>query len=250
MIVYTLYVGLVFVFFMLLYSPIMLLPLLFKKEGNRVSFWGYHLWAQSFRLFSGVWYDVKGLEHISKDESYIIIPNHTSFLDICMLPLISKGAFKPLAKQEIGKIPVFGVLARVIIIMVDRSSANSRKQSVFKMNRALSTGTSIMIFPEGTVNKTGKLLNPFYDGAFRIALETGARLVPVAVAGAGRLMAPKKLLVRPGTIRVHILPPVSVKELGVADVPALKAQVFTSMENELQGMYSTYFGEHAPTTKA
>ena len=241
LLIYTLYSGLVFAFFMFLYSPLMLLPILFKKEGNRASFWGYHLWAQSFRVFTGIWYDVKGLENINKHESYIIIPNHTSFLDICLLPLITKGAFKILAKKEVGNIPLFGWLARVVTVMVDRSNGNSRKKSILKMRRALQGGTSIMIFPEGTVNKTGKLLNPFYDGAFRIALETGAPLVPVTIAGANRLMPAKTVLMRPGTVRVYIMPPVPVKDLTITDVPALKANVHTAMENKLQELYSTYF---------
>ncbi len=243
--IYTLYAGLVFAFFMFLYSPLMLLPLLFKKEGNRFSFWGFHLWAQSFRLFTGIWYDVKGLENINSRESYIIIPNHTSFLDICLLPLITKGAFKPLSKKEVGRIPVFGWLARVITVMVDRSNASSRRNSVVKMRRALAGGTSIMIFPEGTVNKTTNLLNPFYDGAFRIALETGAPLVPVAIAGANRLMGAKSLLMRPGTIRVQVMPPVRVDGLSTSDVPVLKAQVHSAMESKLQELHDTYFRPQA-----
>lgn len=250
LIVYTVYVGLVFVFFMLLYSPLMLLPLLVNKEGNRANFWGFHLWAQSFRLFTGIWYDVQGLENIKSSESYIIIPNHTSFLDICLLPLITKGAFKILAKKEVGDIPGFGLLARIATVMVDRTSANSRKKSVVKMTRTLQAGTSIMIFPEGTVNKSNNLLNPFYDGAFRIALETGASLVPVAVAGTGMLMPPKKLIMRPGTVRVQIMPPVPVKGLSIADVPELKARVFSDMESKLQELYRQHFGLHRPTTKA
>lgn len=241
LLIYTLYAGLVFVFFMILYSPLMLLPLLVKKEGNWLSFLGFHLWAQSFRLFTGIWYDVKGLENLSRHASYIIIPNHTSYLDICLLPLITKGAFKILAKKEIGQIPVFGLLAKVVTVMVDRRNAASRRSSVKKMTRALKAGTSLMVFPEGTVNKSGNLLNPFYDGAFRIALETGAPLVPVAIAGAGRCMPPKKLLMRPGTIRIQIMPPVPVADLTTADVPALKGQIYTDMENQLQELYQTHY---------
>ena len=247
LIIYTLYVGLVFVFFMFLYSPIMLLPLLINKEGNRVNFWGFHLWAQSFRLFTGIWYDIKGLENIKSGESYIIIPNHTTYLDICLLPLITKGAFRILAKKEIGQIPVFGLLAQVATVLVDRTSPASRKQSIRRMTRILKAGTSIMIFPEGTVNKSANLLNPFYDGAFRIALETGTPLVPVAVAGGGRLMPPRKLIVRPGTIRVQIMPPVPVQALSLAEIPALKARVHAEMENKLQEMHQIYYGAAVPT---
>lgn len=246
-IVYTLYVGLVFVFFMFLYSPLMLLPLLINKEGNRANFWGFHLWAQSFRLFTGIWYEVQGLENLKSHESYIIIPNHTSYLDICLLPLITKGAFRILAKKEIGDIPVFGLLARVATVMVDRTSATSRKKSVLKMMRILQAGTSIMIFPEGTVNKTGNLLNPFYDGAFRIAVETGAALVPVSVAGTGLLMPPKKLMVRPGTVYIQILPPVPVEGLDLADIPDLKSRIHASMENKLQELYQERYATKIPT---
>lgn len=247
LLLYTLYVALVFFFFMFLYSPLMLLPLLVKRDGNWLSFFGFHLWAQSFRLLTGIWYEVKGLENISSRESYIIIPNHTSYLDICLLPLITKGAFKILAKKEVGNIPVFGLVARAVTVMVDRSSASSRRQSVLKLTKTFKAGTSLMIFPEGTVNKSGNLLNPFYDGAFRIAVETGAPLVPVAVAGAGRLMPAKSMIMRPGTIRVYVMPPVPVQDIGMADIPVLKQQVFQQMEDKLAILYEQHYNVPAPS---
>lgn len=247
LLVYTLYVAFVFVFFMFLYSPIMLLPLLVNKEGNKANFWGFHLWAQTFRLLTGIWYNVQGLENLKGNESYIIVPNHTSYLDIPLLPLITKGAFRALAKKEIGAIPVLGGLAKVATVMVDRSNPSSRKQSVLRMTRVLQAGTSIMIFPEGTVNKTNNLLNPFYDGAFRIAVETGASLVPVAIAGTGRLMPPKKLLIRPGIVHIQIMPPVPVHSLSIADIPQLKNSIHASMEAKLQELYQSHYGAPIPS---
>ena len=230
---YTAYAGLVFIIFMFLYTPLIIIPLLFKLHGNRLSYLGLRLWAWSFCFFSGIRYKIRGRQHLKANQSYIFTPNHTSYLDIPALPLIAHHSFKPLAKQEIGRIPAFGFLARAVTVMVDRSNAANRKKSVARLTHALQAGTNLFVFPEGTINKTTAPLARFYDGAFRIALETGTPIVPVVIHGASSLMPPGQLSIKPGKILIEILPPMPSQGRSLYSLEALKETVFQKMEKEI-----------------
>lgn len=230
---YTIFASLVFTVFMFLSMPLILIPLLFKINGNQLSYYGLQMWAQGFRLFSGIRYKIRGQEYLKADQSYIFTPNHTSYLDIPALPLIAHHSFKPLSKKEVCNIPVFGLVAKAITVMVDRSNAEHRRQSVVKLTRALEAGTSLLVFPEGTINKTDKPLTNFYDGAFRIAIETQTPLVPVLIKGATACMPPRSWLMRPGLITIEILPPVKTIGLQLSELAELKAAVFSEMEKRL-----------------
>ena len=233
LLIYTIYVGLVFFFFMFLYLPLIALPLLFKLDGNQLSYYGLHLWAQTFRLFSGIRYEIKGKENLQAKQSYIFTPNHTSYLDIPALPLTAHHSYKALAKKEIAGIPFFGLLAKAVTVMVDRSSVTNRRKSLIKLIKALKAGTNLVVFAEGTINKTDAPLAPFQDGAFRIAVETGTPVVPVVIMGASKLMPARSKLIRPGKIRVEILPPIPTEGLALNKVKPLKEEVFRKMEDKI-----------------
>lgn len=231
---YTIYVGLVFFFFMFLYLPLIVLPLLFKSEGNKLSFYGLRLWAKTFRLLSGIRYEIRGRELLEASQSYIFTPNHTSYLDIPALPLTAHHAYKALAKKEIARIPFFGLLARAVTVMVDRSSVQNRRKSLTKLTKALKAGTNLVVFAEGTINKTGAPLAPFQDGAFRIAVETGTPVVPVVILGAAGLMPARSKLIRPGKIVVEVLPPHPTAGLALNKVKPLKEKIFQQMEEKIR----------------
>lgn len=101
---YTGYAALVFIIFMFLSTPLILIPLLFQLHGNRLSYQGLRFWAHAFRWLSGIRYEIRGQQHLDKKQSYIFTLNHTSYLDAPALPLLAHHAFKPLAKQELGRV--------------------------------------------------------------------------------------------------------------------------------------------------
>lgn len=90
-------------------------------------------------------------------------------------------------------------------------------------------GISILIFPEGTMNRTNNVLQPFYDGAFRIAIETQSPILPMVVINAGKLMPPNQMLVKPGRIEVHAEEPISSDGLTLKDLPILKNKTYEKM---------------------
>lgn len=174
-------------------------------------------------------YDFKGRDRIQRKTSYIYVSNHTSFLDIPGIRLIIPGEFRPIAKKELLKIPVFGFIVRAATVVVDRSNAQSRKQSMEKLREILKGGISILVFAEGTQNRTKEILQPFKDGAFRIAIDSQLPIIPLVVVGAGPLMPPGTLTIKPGKIKVIAGDPISVEGFTTDDVQALKQKTFDRM---------------------
>lgn len=175
-------------------------------------------------------YDFYGRENFRKGQSYIYVSNHTSFLDIPGLWMIIPGEKKPLAKKELLKIPVFGWIARSAAVIVDRSSGESRKKSMDKLKRILAEGTSILLFAEGTQNRSKEPLQPFKDGAFRIAIDTQQPILPMVVVGAGPLMPPGTVRMKPGKIKVIVAPEIQTAGLTFEDQSVLKQKTFEVMK--------------------
>ena len=107
-----------------------------------------------------------------KNKSYIYIGNHGSYLDAPAVILSTPTIFKPLGKIEMAKFPVFGWIYKKMVIMVDRKDKESRAASVAALKAELNAGMSILLFPEGTMNTSELMLKDFYDGAFKISIET------------------------------------------------------------------------------
>jgi 1-acyl-sn-glycerol-3-phosphate acyltransferase len=174
-------------------------------------------------------YEFHGREKLQKGKSYVYVSNHTSFLDLPGLRLLIPGEFRPIAKKELLKLPVFGLIVRGATVVVDRSNSQSRKKSIEKIREILSHGISTLIFAEGTQNRTKEILQPFKDGAFRIAVDTQLPIVPMTVIGAGKLMPPGTASLRPGKIKIIVGKEIDVTGLTTDDVPTLKKRAFTEM---------------------
>lgn len=226
---YTVWVLIVFTVFMLALLPGIMVPFLL---GRRFSFIGYFflwLWSWIFSMLTFIRYDLRGRENIHRKTSYIYVSNHTSFLDIPGVRLLIPGEFRPIAKRELLKIPVFGFIVKAATVVVDRSNAQSRKQSMEELRKILQGGISILVFAEGTQNRTKEIFQPFKDGAFRIAVDSQLPIVPIVVVGAGPLMPPGTLTIKPGIIKVIAGEPIPVAGLTTDDVQTLKQQVFDRM---------------------
>jgi 1-acyl-sn-glycerol-3-phosphate acyltransferase len=150
-------------------------------------------------------------------------------MDIPALVVTIKGQFRALAKRELLKLPIFGWIAQIMCVVVDRSSNDSRRKSMDNLKRILGMGISVLIFPEGTQNRTGEMLQPFYDGAFRIAVETEQPIIPIVVLGAGDIMPPGKVFIKPGKIVVVVGEEIPTAGYTPASVKELREKVFGVM---------------------
>lgn len=194
----------------------------------------HHVFTPVFLALAGIRLQVEGRDKLDPAQSYVIVSNHRSSLDFILNAYAFPGIFRFLAKRELQQIPVFGWIVKKMCLTVDRRSAMSRARSVVDIKKQLAAGWSIFIYPEGSRNRTEKSLGPFYDGAFRIAIQTKA---PVAVqtvlnvrdvtaaAGSADLW--------PGTVRIAWDEPMPTAGLTAADIPALKEEVQRRMLRHL-----------------
>jgi len=227
---YAFWVLLVFTVFMLILLPGIILPFVLGKNFTWIGYKFLKIWSWIFSMLTFIRYEFQGRENFRQGQSYIYVSNHTSFLDIPGLCILIPGEFRPLAKKELLKIPVFGWIARSAAVIVDRSSGESRKKSMDKLRRILLGGLSILIFAEGTQNRTKHILQPLKDGAFRIAVDTQEPILPIVVVGAGPLMPPGTLNLSPGRIKILVAPEIPTTGLSSEDLSALKQRTFDVMK--------------------
>src|SRR5690606_6482814 len=221
-ILYKIWVFLVFTVFMIILLPGIILPFFFGQRAGWIGYRFLALWSWIFSKLNFIRYRIIGREHLVRRSSCIYVSNHTSFLDIPGLTLAIPREYRPLAKKELLKIPIFGWIARSASVIVDRSSAKSRKESMDRLKKILNMGIPLLIFAEGTQNRTKEPLQPFKDGAFRMAIDSQRPIQPIVVLGAGPLMPPGTIEVKPGTITIVIGKRMSTDGLTVDDVQGLK----------------------------
>lgn len=188
----------------------------------------YQRWLTFFFIMTGVKRVFKGKEHFNKSEAFVIVCNHRSLMDP---PLSSPGIPEPvktIAKIEMTKIPIFNILYRSGSVLVDRKSETSRKQSYLRMKEVLQMGIHMCIYPEGTRNKSKEPLRPFHDGAFKLAVESGKRIMPAVIFNTEKVLPHNKTFYYwPTKVEMHFLPPVSTANKTTQEV---KEEVYSIMK--------------------
>jgi 1-acyl-sn-glycerol-3-phosphate acyltransferase len=189
-------------------------------------------WSDGWLFCIGIRHKNIAEEPINPNRHYVFVANHISYIDIPLIfQGIRKNSFRVLGKIEMSKIPVFGVLYRLAVVLIDRSSPQSRANSIKELQKVLDQNISIFIFPEGTFNETKHPLKSFYDGAFRIAIETQTPIKPIVFLDAVKRMHHKSIFsITPGRSRAVQLPEISVEGLTLHDVQKLKKATFEEME--------------------
>ena len=226
----------VFAVVMLVAAPFIVLPYLFgTRTGAKFSYPVMRIWAAAFIFpIAGIYFRVKGRNNIAKGQAYVYVANHNSLLDTPALIFAVPNPMQPLGKTEMTKIPFFGLLYSYMVVLVDRSSAASRRASLQTMKDRLAMGISVLLFPEGTMNKGSEPMQAFYDGAFHLAIEAQVPLLPIVLTGTKKLLPPSKSMkLLPGVISVQILNPIITKGLQQTDVSKLKEQTRALMLEKL-----------------
>lgn len=230
--IYLVYALLVFAITMLVVMlPMWIISVLPEPTRARALHPAFRIWMNVYMplVFCPVFR--KGKQHFRKGENYVVVINHNSFADIPVSSPWIPGPNKTLAKVEMSKVPLFGVIYRAGSIVVDRKSEGSRRDSVLKMQETLEMGINLCLYPEGTRNKTDKPLQPFYDGAFVTAIKAQKPVVPGVIFGTAKILPhDKKLWARPYPVRIHFLEPVPTKGMTMNDVARLKNDVHDIME--------------------
>lgn len=194
-------------------------------------------WARTILRWTGTRVVVENPERIARGRRQILVVNHVSWFDVLALAGHLPGPYRFVAKKELANVPVFGHAWRACgHISIDRQDRSSAIRSLEEARRQLEAeAPTVVLFPEGTRSASGELL-PFKKGAFMLALQTGAEIVPAALLGTREIMPKGSLLVRTGrTIRFRIGEPISVTGLTVQDRDELAARARTAVAELLQG---------------
>lgn len=228
---YIVWVLIVFTVFMIILLPGILIPFLLGQRFGWISYRFLWLWSWIFSILTFIRYEIRGRENFKRNRSFIYVSNHTSFLDIPGVTIAISGQYRPLAKKELLKIPIFGWIAQSAAVIVDRSSPESRKKSFDRLKNILNQGISILIFAEGTQNRTKEILQPFKDGAFRLAVDAQKPILPLVIIGAGKLMPPGRFYVKPGKIKIVVGSEIATDEFTGNDIRDLKDKTFNIMRS-------------------
>jgi 1-acyl-sn-glycerol-3-phosphate acyltransferase len=234
--VYWLYAVLLFVAIMLLIFPFVIaFSFLGRIKGGNLIYKACMLWSDTW--FALVFIRIKRMYEAPHDKhkQFIFVSNHISYLDAAIIVKAYRQPIRPLGKVEMARVPVFGYIYEKAIVTVDRSDAESRAKSVRLLVSILSKGISVLVFPEGTFNITHGPLKEFYDGAFRVAIETQTAVKPVLFLDAYARMNYKSVFsLNPGRCRIVYLDEIPVAGLTVDDITALKERVYLAMDKKLR----------------
>jgi len=155
---------------------------------------------------------------------FVVVSNHESFTDILLISHLP-WEMKWLSKAELFRIPIMGWMMWLAgDIPVKRGFGPSALEAMARCRKALDNHVSVMIFPEGTRSKTSELL-PFKDGAFRLAIEAGVPILPLAVSGTATALRKHDWRFGRSDAEVRVLEPFETAGLSLSDIPELKARV-------------------------
>lgn len=180
---------------------------------------------------------VRGREFFKPGETYIVVCNHNSLMDVPVSTPYIPGGNKTIAKVEMATVPLFGLIYRTGSVLVDRKSETSRRESFDKMKAVLDMGLHMCIYPEGTRNKTSEPLKSFHDGAFRLAISTGRPILPAIIFNTKKVLPINKILyAMPHRLYFHFLPPVAITEGDTTE----------SLKSAVRALMSEYYANRQP----
>ena len=156
---------------------------------------------------------VKGLEHLDPRQPYIVMANHSSFLDIPILFRSLPFYLFFIAKKELKRLPFLGwFMMAAKMIFIDRKNRNKAKESIRQAGVLIKNGQNVVIFPEGTASRDGEI-GPFKKGGFHLALQSEVPILPIRIEGTGTIWPRGKFLsLKKGEVKVIIGAPIHYED--------------------------------------
>ncbi len=222
------------VVFIILYIPFRIL--LSRKKWYPAAHNLRKVWAYCVLYPSGIFPSIRYEEKLDKNKTYIFCANHFSYLDIVLTNMLLPNYFNYMAKDELSRIPVFGIFFRTIDISVNRKNNRESHYAFILAAQRLNEGTSVMIFPEGGIHKNVPPMAKFKNGAFRLAIDNQIPIIPITLPDNWKKMPGGGLdngLI-PGRIRMVVHRAVNTVGLNLEDKDALKDEVFSIIDAEFR----------------
>ena len=197
----------------------------FDRHGKRV----YRInqfWTWLILRIGGISLKVSGLENLEPGRQYVFMVNHQSNMDIpALVQSLAPFQLRWIAKRELLRVPLFGwAMWATKHITVDRSDPLDAMKSLERAKQKIAAGISIVVFPEGTRSRDGRLL-PFKKGGFLVAVQTRTKIVPVTIRGSAAVLPAGDWRLRPGTIEVFVDKPIATDGYRLGTLRALTEQV-------------------------
>lgn len=237
---YKLYYLLVFSSLFLILLPFFLIGFYLVKNDKYIYFI-HRVWAKCLNILTFIKLDLKPGGANLPQGPFVIISNHTSFLDVFLMCLILPHT--PLvfmAKAELMNIPLFGLLFKHYHIPVFRKNRKKAAQSLIKSEECIEKGLSVVIFPEGGIYDIAPKLASFKNGAFKMAKDKQIPILPITFLNNFKLIGePSELMsvARPGIAHAVIHPLVLVDEVNELSVTELKDKCYQIIEAPLKEKY-------------
>jgi len=191
-------------------TAIFFVALVSRKLARKLT----RLWNRNVLAIGGVRVKVVGADKLADGERYVFMSNHQSALDIPVIYAGLREQISFIAKKELFMIPFFGWgMWAVGHISIDRQNPRKAHASIARaVQRLNKENVSLILFPEGTRSKDGKVLD-FKTASFTLALQAGVKLVPVAIRGAIDRLPPKSSRIVPGAVELVVGDPIPAEEL-------------------------------------
>ena len=226
-------------FYLLTAIPILILfPILallvFIKNSYPTIFWiARNIWAPFILFGSGFYLKIKYKNELPKGTSYLLVANHTSYIDPFVMLRVSKNPFVFVGKKELVRIPIFGFIYKRAAIMVDRSSSKSRWGVYERADNVINKGLSVCIFPEKDYVDNTILLNSFKRGAFKLSIDHQIPIVPMCFLDCKRKFPWHINYGKPGELRVETYQVISPRK-RIEETELLKEEVRSIVLNGIE----------------
>lgn len=190
-------------------------------------------WAKRRMKDSGANVNVYGIENLPKDGSMLFVSNHQSNFDILLLLSYVPVAKGFVAKVELGKFPFINEwMKRIHCLFMDRSDIKQSAQIIVEGIKQLKSGINMVIFPEGTRSKTGKM-GEFKAGSFKLATKSKRPLVPITIDGTRNIMEANNYKIKAETVNLYIHKPIDTTTLTKEEMAELPEKVKAIIEADL-----------------
>ncbi len=191
-----------------------------------------HFMIRIFVFCTGVKVSVEGLEKLDPEKPYLIVFNHINMLDHFFMYYALKRKVRGVEREDHFNWPVYGLMARKVglVPIAPRGNTASAIRSLARLKEYFEQGVSVVVVPEGTRSYDGKL-QPFKKGAFHLAVQTEATIVPMVFVGAYEIMRKHDWVMYPGPLKIYLEDPIPVS--SDMNVTELSKKVRSVIEKRL-----------------
>lgn len=185
--------------------------------------------ARSMIWLTGSKVQIEGLHHIPPSEPVLFVSNHQGHFDSAVFLGYIRKPKAFVASSAASKFPIFRIwFAYASTIYLEKESARQNYAALQSAKDIIRGGRSVVIYPEGIIS-SGPQPGDFKRGAFKLAFETGAPIVPVVIDGTWKVMGAKNDTIQPATIVAKVLPPVTTRGLSRQEQQELPGQIYKSI---------------------